>query len=78
MFKLTVKGKLNEHTIRFRSRNAENTAVEIRHADHVAPSIRKSWHKLRRQRRSLGLYSSLADSGHGVYFIQYDFSHAER
>jgi hypothetical protein len=22
---------------------AENTAVEIRHADHVAPSIRKSW-----------------------------------
>jgi hypothetical protein len=23
---------------------AENTAVGIRHADHVAPSIRKSWH----------------------------------
>jgi hypothetical protein len=22
----------------------ENTAVLIRHADHVAPSIRKSWH----------------------------------
>jgi hypothetical protein len=22
----------------------ENTAVGIRHADHVAPSIRKSWH----------------------------------
>jgi hypothetical protein len=22
----------------------ENKAVEIRHADHVAPSIRKSWH----------------------------------
>jgi hypothetical protein len=22
----------------------ENTAIEIRHADHVAPSIRKSWH----------------------------------
>jgi hypothetical protein len=22
----------------------ENTAVEISHADHVAPSIRKSWH----------------------------------
>jgi hypothetical protein len=21
----------------------ENTALEIRHADHVAPSIRKSW-----------------------------------
>jgi hypothetical protein len=24
-------------------------AVGIRHADHVAPSIRKSWHQLRRQ-----------------------------
>jgi hypothetical protein len=22
----------------------ENTAVGIRHADHVAPSVRKSWH----------------------------------
>jgi hypothetical protein len=27
----------------------ENTAVGISHADHVAPSIRKSWHSLRRQ-----------------------------
>jgi hypothetical protein len=27
----------------------DNTAVEIRHADHVAPSIRKSWQLLRRQ-----------------------------
>jgi hypothetical protein len=27
----------------------ENTAVGIRHADHVAPSIRKSWLSLRRQ-----------------------------
>jgi hypothetical protein len=27
----------------------ENTAVGIRHADHVAPSIRKSWQPLRRQ-----------------------------
>jgi hypothetical protein len=26
-----------------------NTAVEIRYADHVAPSIRKSWQSLRRQ-----------------------------
>jgi hypothetical protein len=24
--------------------NPENTVVEIRHADHVAHSIRKSWH----------------------------------
>jgi hypothetical protein len=27
----------------------ENTAVGIRHADHVSPSIRKSWQSLRRQ-----------------------------
>jgi hypothetical protein len=27
----------------------ENTAVGVRHADHVAPSIRKSWESLRRQ-----------------------------
>jgi hypothetical protein len=27
----------------------ENTAGGIRHADHVAPSIRKSWQSLRRQ-----------------------------
>jgi hypothetical protein len=27
----------------------ENTAVGIRHADHAAPSIRKSWQSLRRK-----------------------------
>jgi hypothetical protein len=27
----------------------ENTAIGIRHADHLAPSIRKSWQSLRRQ-----------------------------
>jgi hypothetical protein len=27
----------------------ENPALEILHADHVAPSIRKSWQSLRRQ-----------------------------
>jgi hypothetical protein len=27
----------------------ENTAVGVRHADHVAPFIRKSWQSLRRQ-----------------------------
>jgi hypothetical protein len=42
------------------------TAVGVRHADHVAPSSRKSWQSLRRQARSLGRYSSLADSDHGV------------
>jgi hypothetical protein len=25
-------------------KKTENTAVGIRHADHVAPSVRKSWH----------------------------------
>jgi hypothetical protein len=37
--------------------NTENTAVGIRHADHVAPSIRKSWQSLRRQvaGRSVGV-----------------------
>jgi hypothetical protein len=29
--------------------NPENTAVGIRHADHVAHSIHKSWQSLRRQ-----------------------------
>jgi hypothetical protein len=30
-------------------KKTENTAVGIRHTDHVAPSIRKSWQSLRRQ-----------------------------
>jgi hypothetical protein len=78
MFQPTVEGKLNGCTIRFRSRKAKNTVVGIRHDDHVAPSIRKSWHQLSRQRRSLSRYSSLADSRLRSFFIQYDFSHAER
>jgi hypothetical protein len=44
----------------------ENTAVGIRHADHVAPSIHKSHTNFAGKRRSLGLYGSLADSGDGV------------
>jgi hypothetical protein len=41
----------------------ENTAVGIRHADHVAPSNPQ---KFAITSPSFGRYSSLADSDHGV------------
>jgi hypothetical protein len=41
--------KLLERKVAAPVKKTENTAVGIRHADHVAPSIRKNWQSLCRQ-----------------------------
>jgi hypothetical protein len=52
----------------------ENTAVGIRHAEHVAPSNLKSWQSLRRQAavaRSVGIVRSRTQTTEFFYYYYY-------
>jgi hypothetical protein len=46
---VTTTEELLDRKVAVPVQKIENTAVEIRHADHVASSNRKSWQSLRRQ-----------------------------
>jgi hypothetical protein len=53
----------------------ENTAVGIRHADHMAPFIRKSWQSFRG--RSVGIVRSRTQTMEFVFFCLYYFSEGD-
>jgi hypothetical protein len=61
--------KLLDRKVAAPVQKSENTDVGIRHADHVAPFIRKSWQLLRRQAAVARSVYSLANSDHGVFFL---------
>jgi hypothetical protein len=46
---VTTTGELLDRKVEAPVYKIENTTVGIRHADHVAPFIRKRWQSLRRQ-----------------------------